>query len=51
MPKLNPLSFEGHNFNIADHEKYNRGLKLIKESIACKDATLIGNEWQIKLKD
>ncbi len=47
MPKLNPLSFEGHNFNIADHEKFNRGLELIKESIACKGATLFSSDNMI----
>ncbi len=47
MSRLHPLSFEGLHFNIANKEKFERGLDLIREAIACRGATLYSSDNMI----
>ena len=47
MSKLRPLSFKGLHFNITNKEKFEQGLDLVRESIACKGATLYSSDNMI----
>ena len=40
MKKLAPISFNAGHFNVVDQEKFSQAVSLLKESLACKGATV-----------